>query len=120
MLAVTTIGPENATKTVEPFMIGIGAMARDDTLDLFMMQEAAYLGSERHADLSTLSAPGMPTVEETLGDLLEGGGLGEAYVCEPCATARNIGEEDLREWAQFGDPEDLARLAERNDTTMTF
>lgn len=120
MYVVTTIGPENATKTVEPFMVGLGAMERDDTLDLFLLQEAAYLASERHIDLSTLSAPGMPTVAEAVEKLRDGGGLGECYVCEPCATVRNIRPEDLREWATIGGPEDLARLAEENDTTMTF
>ncbi|MFC4540514.1 DsrE family protein [Halosolutus amylolyticus] len=120
MFVVTTIGPENTTKTVEPFMVGIGVKERGNETDLFLMQEAAYLGSDQHVDLSTLSAPGMPTVEEALEELLDAGSLGECIVCEPCAIARNIGEDDLREWATFGGPEDLARLAEENETTMTF
>lgn len=120
MYTVSTIGPDNATKAVEPFMVGIGAMQRDDTLDLFLMQEAAYLASERHVDLSSLVAPGMPSVAEAVADLRAADALGECYVCEPCATVREIREDDLREWIEFGDPADLARLADENQTTMTF
>lgn len=58
----------------------------------------------------------MPTVE----DLLDVDVLGECIVCKPFPTARNMAEEDLCEWAMLGGPEDLAWLAEENETTMTF
>lgn len=120
MHILTTIGPENSTKAVLPFIAAKGAMTRGGTAALFAMQEATYLGSARHADLSELKAPGLPTVRAVVDTLLEHGALDEFIVCKPCAEARGITEADLADWATFGGAGDLARQAEAHDTTMTF
>jgi len=120
MHVLTTIGPENSTNAVLPFIAAKGAMTRGDTAALFAMQEATYLGSARHADLSELKAPGLPTVQSVVDALLENGALDEFVVCTPCAQARGITEADLADWATFGGAGDLARQAEAHDTTMTF
>ena len=120
MHVLTTIGPENSTKAVLPFIAGKGAMSRGENVAMFAMQEATYLGSPRHADLSELKAPGLPTVQAVLEALRENGALAEFIVCKPCAEARGITEDDLAPWATFGGAGDLARQAEAHDTTMTF
>jgi len=120
MHVLTTIGPDNSTNAVLPFIAAKGAMTRDDTAALFAMQEATSLGSTRHADLSELKAPGLPTVQSVLDALLEHEALDEFVVCRPCAEARGITEADLADWATFGGAGDLARQAAAHDTTMTF
>jgi predicted peroxiredoxin len=120
MHVITTVGPENTTKAVLPFIAGKGAMADGDSVAIFAMQEATYLASTNHADLSELKAPGLPTVQTVLDALLENDALEEFIVCEPCAKARNITEDDLADWATFGGAPDLARQAREHDTTITF
>jgi predicted peroxiredoxin len=120
MHILTTIGPDNSTKAVLPFIAGKGAMSRGGTVAMFAMQEATYLGSTRHADLSELKAPGLPTVQAVLDALRENDALEEFVVCEPCAEARGITAADLAPWATFGGAPDLARQADAHDTTMTF
>jgi predicted peroxiredoxin len=120
MHVLTTIGPDNSTKAVLPFIAGKGAMSRGEGVAIFAMQEATYLGSTRHADLSELKAPGLPTVQEVLDALRDNGALEEFLVCKPCAEARGITEADLAPWATFGGAPDLARQADAHDTTMTF
>ena len=120
MHILTTIGPDNATKAVLPFIAGKGAMSRGEAVAMFAMQEATYLGAPGHADLSELKAPGLPTVQEVLDALQENGVLDEFVVCKPCAEARGITEADLASWATFGGADDLARQAAAHDTTMTF
>jgi len=120
MHILTTVGPENATKAVLPFIAAKGAVAQGETAALFAMQEATYLGSPRHADLSELKAPGLPSVRAVVDALLEAGALEEFIVCQPCAEARGITEADLADWATFGGAGDLARQAGTHDTTMTF
>jgi predicted peroxiredoxin len=61
-----------------------------------------------------------PTVAEVLNILQENDALDEFVVCELCAAARNITEDDLADWATFGSATDLARLAEAHETTVTF
>lgn len=120
MHILTTIGPDNSTKAVLPFIAAKGAMSREDSAAMFAMQEATYLGAERHADLGELKAPGLPPVQEVLEALRSNGALEEFVVCEPCAAARNITEDDLAPWATFGGAGDLARQAAEHDTTLTF
>lgn len=120
MFVVSTVGPDNVTKTVAPFVTGTGAVERGETVDLFLMQEATYLASENHVDLSELVAPGMPPVAEVVKDLQEDDGLGECVVCKPCSSARGIGSDDLREWATLGGPADLARLAADHETSIAY
>jgi predicted peroxiredoxin len=120
MHVLTTIGPDNSTKAVLPFIAGKGAMSRGEGVAMFAMQEATYLGSSQHADLSELKAPGLPTVQEVLEALRDNGALEEFIVCTPCAEARGITEADLAPWATFGGADDLARQADAHDTTMTF
>jgi len=120
MHVLTTIGPENATNAVLPFIAGKGAMSRGDTVAMFAMQEATYLGAPSHAALSELKAPGLPTVQAVVDALLENDALDEFIVCKPCAQARGITEADLAPWAVFGGAGDLARQADEHDTTMTF
>jgi predicted peroxiredoxin len=120
MHILTTIGPENSTKAVLPFISGKGAMSRGEKTAIFAMQEATYLGAPSHADLSELKAPGLPTVEAVLGELRDGGALDEFVVCEPCAKARGIEEADLARWATFGGAGDLARQAAEHDASLTF
>jgi predicted peroxiredoxin len=120
MHVLTTIGPDNSTKAVLPFIAGKGAMSRGESLALFAMQEATYLGAPGHADLTELKAPGLPTVQAVLDELRAGDALDEFIVCQPCAEARGIAEADLAPWATFGGAGDLARQAEAHDTTMTF
>lgn len=117
---LTTIGPDNSTNAVLPFVAAKGAMSRGERSAFFAMQEATYLGSARHADLSELKAPGLPTVQAVLDDLLAEEALAEFLVCKPCAEARGIAEADLADWATFGGAGDLARQANAHDTTMTF
>jgi len=120
MHILTTIGPDNSTKAVLPFIAGKGAMSQGDTVAMFAMQEATYLGAPTHADLSELKAPGLPTVQAVLDELLDHDSLDEFVVCKPCAEARGITEADLAPWATFGGAGDLARQADAHDTTMTF
>lgn len=120
MLVISTVGPDNATTVAEPFVVGKAEQERDGALSVFLMQEAVYLASERHADLSELTSPGFAPLSELVADLRDDGVLDEAVVCEPCATARHVEADDLREWATLGGPADLARLTERHDTTLTF
>jgi predicted peroxiredoxin len=120
MHVLTTVGPDNSTKTVLPFIAGKGAMSRGETLAMFAMQEATYLGAPGHADLGELKAPGLPTVQAVLDELQANDALEEFIVCQPCAEARGITEADLAPWATFGGAGDLARQAAEHDTTMTF
>jgi predicted peroxiredoxin len=120
MHIIATVGPDNTTKTVLPFVAAKGAMANGEKVAIFAMQEATYLGSTRHADLSELKAPGLPVVQDVLNALLENDALAEFVVCEPCAKARGIREEDLAEWATFGGAGDMARQAAEHDTSLTF
>lgn len=120
MQVLTTIGPDDATRAVLPFMAAKGAMAHGDSSDFFFMQESTYLGSKRHSNLSELKAPGLPTVQEVLRMLQDADAVGEAVVCEPCATAREITEDQLRDWATFGDAGDLYAQLERNEEAVSF
>ena len=120
MHILTTIGPENATKTVLPFVAAKGALSRGEHVAMFAMQEATYLGAPSHADLSELKAPGLPTVQEVLETLRAEAVLDEFVVCRPCAEARGITEADLAPWATFGGAGDLARQAAEHDTSLTF
>ncbi len=120
MHIITTVGPENATKTVLPFVAAKGAMGRGEKVAMFAMQEATYLGAPGHMDLAELKAPGLPTVQEVLDALLENDALEGFVVCQPCAKARNIIEADLAPWATFGGAGDLARQAAEHDSTLTF
>lgn len=120
MHVLTTIGPDNATNAVLPFIAGKGALSRGGSVALFAMQEATYLGAPSHADLDELKAPGLPTVQAVLDELRAEDALDEFVVCKPCAEARGIDEADLAPWATFGGAEDLARQAAEHDTTMTF
>ncbi len=95
MHVLTTIGPDNSTKAVLPFIAGKGAMSRGDAVAMFAMQEATYLGAPSHADLDELKAPGLPTVQAVLDALLDNDALDEFVVCKPCAEARGITEADL-------------------------
>lgn len=119
MFVITTIGTDNATKTVLPFVTGKGAMNRGETVSMFTMQEATRLGTSQET-LEEIKAPGLPNVAELLTGLRENNALEEFIVCEPCATARGITEDNLVEWAEFGRATDLARLTEEHDTTVTF
>lgn len=119
MFVVTTIGSGNATTTVLPFIAGKGAMNRGETVAVFAMQEATRLATDQHS-LEEIKAPGLPTVAEVLDVLQENDALDEFVVCEPCAAARNITEDDLADWATFGSATDLARLSEDHETTVTF
>ena len=120
MHIITTVGPENTTKTVLPFVAAKGAMSQGNKVAFFAMQEATYLGSPRHANLAELKAPGLPPVRDVLNALLENDALAEFVVCKPCAEARGIQESDLADWATFGGAGDLARQAAAYDTTLTF
>ena len=120
MHILTTIGPDNATKAVLPLIAGKGAMTRGETVAMFAMQEATYLGAPGHANLSELKAPGLPPVQAVLDALLDDDVLDEFVVCTPCAEVRGITEADLAPWATFGGADDLARQAAAHDTTMTF
>lgn len=120
MFVVTTVGPDNSTKAVLPFVAGKGAMKNGDSVALFAMQEATYLGSAGHADLDEIKAPGLPTAGDVLEVLRDEDALETFVVCKPCAKARGIAEEDLQPWAKFGGAPDLARLAGDHGTTLTF
>lgn len=120
MHVLTTIGPDNATKAVLPFIAGKGALSHGGSVALFAMQEATYLGAPSHADLDELKAPGLPTVRAVLDELRAADALEEFVVCKPCAQVRGIQEADLAPWATFGGADDLARQAAEHDTTMTF
>lgn len=120
MHVITTVGPDNATKTVIPFMAAKGAMANDEAVDLFLMGEAVYLAADSHANLDELTAPGLPSVDAVLADLREGDAINEIVVCTPCAEARGVAEDDLRAGARFGDASDLAAQAAAHETTVSF
>lgn len=120
MFVVTTVGPDNATKAVLPFVAGKGAMKNGDSVTIFAMQEATYLGSRNHSKLDELRAPGLPSVKEVVDLLRDEDALEAFIVCKPCAKARGLGEGDLRPWAKMGGAPDLARLAAQHDATLTF
>lgn len=120
MHVISTTGPDNATKAVLPFIAAKGAMSQDDEVDLFLMQEATYLGSRSHANPFQVTAPGLPSVGDVIEALVDGEAIRSAIVCKPCADAREIDPNQLWHWAEFGGAPDLAIQAERNDTTVTF
>lgn len=120
MLAVTTHGPDQATKAVLPFVAAKGAKAEGDATAIFAMQEATYLGSPRHSDLGAIVAPGLDPVGDVLQELRDADALEAFIVCRPCATARGIEEADLAPWAKFGGAPDLYRLAKQHDVVLTF
>ncbi|WP_022835865.1 DsrE family protein [Salisaeta longa] len=120
MHIITTIGPENATKAVLPFIAAKGAMSQGEASAFFAMQEATYLASTRHADLSELKAPGLPTVRAVVDALLQQDMIEAFVVCKPCAEARGITADDLAPWARFGGAGDMAKQAAAHDTTLTF
>lgn len=66
MQVISTVGPENTTKTVLLFIAARGAASRDTDIDMFLMQAATYLGSPQHSNLDELQSPGLPSVEEVL------------------------------------------------------
>ncbi|WP_435079167.1 DsrE family protein [Halococcus sp. AFM35] len=119
MFVITTVGSDNATKTVLPFVTGRGAMNRGESVSMFTMQEATSLATDQRT-LEEIKAPGLPTVAEVLDELQANDALDEFVVCKPCAEARNIAEDDLADWADLGSATDLARLAEEHETTVTF
>lgn len=120
MQVITTIGPDNATKTVLPFIAAKGAIGDGDSVDLFLMQEATYLASENHVNLGELHAPGLPPVSDVLYGLFDSGSVESAIVCSPCARVRGLDPHDLRPGFEFGGADVLAQQAEANDTTVTF
>lgn len=120
MFCLTTVGPDNATRAVLPFVAAKGAAANGDKVAMFAMQEATYLGSTRHADLAEIKAPGLDPVQDVLDHLVEQDALDAFIVCKPCADARGIEESDLQEWAKFGGAPDLHRLATDYAPTVTF
>lgn len=120
MHVLTTIGPDNSTKAVLPFIAGKGAMSRDETVAMFAMQEATYIGAPGYADLSELKAPGLPTVQAVLDELQANGALEEFVVCKLCAEACGIAKPDFAPWTTFGGAGDLAPQADEHKTTMTF
>lgn len=119
MFIITTIGSDNATKSALPFVTGKGAMNRGESVSLFMMQEATRLATDQR-NLEAIKSPGLPSVAEILDELLGNDAIDECIVCEPCAAARSITEDDLADWATFGGATDLARLAEAHETTVTY
>lgn len=46
--------------------------------------------------------------------------LSSRHARKPCATARGIEADDLRDGFEFGGAGDLARQAEAHDSTTTF
>lgn len=121
MLAVSTVGPDNASVAAEPFILADAAKhTDDDSLDVFLMQEAVYLASANHADLETVVSPGFDSIETLVQDGLDDDVIDDVVVCEPCAAARCVDETDLRDWATMGGPDDLGRLTDEHDTTLTF
>jgi predicted peroxiredoxin len=119
MFVIATVGSDNATKTVLPFVTGRGAMNRGESVSVFAMQEATRLATDQRT-LEEIKAPGLPTVAEVLEELQANDALNEFVVCKPCAEARNIAEDDLADWADLGSSTDLARLAEEHETTVSF
>lgn len=119
MFVIATVGGDNATKTVLPFIAGRGAMNRGESLSVFAMQEATRLATDQRTQ-EEIDAPGLPTVAEVLDELRKNDALDEFVVCKPCADAWNITEDDLADWATLGSATDLARLAEDHETTVTF
>jgi len=120
MQIVTTIGPDNVTNCGVPFVAATGAAEDGDDVDFFLVQEGTYLASSRHSDWTKLQSPGLPTIAALFETVTEHDALRDFVVCEPCTDPRGIEETDLREFARFGGPEDLATQAARNDTTITF
>lgn len=100
MFVIATVGSDNATKTVLPFVTGRGAMNRGESVSVFAMQEATRLTTDQRA-LAEIKAPGLPTVAEVLDELQANDALDEFVVCKPCAEARNIAEDDLADWADL-------------------
>lgn len=124
MHIITTVGPENSTKTVLPFVAAKGALSRGTSARFFAMQARSHLPGQ-HASRRPhgAKAPGLPTVQTVqavLDELLSHDALDEFIVCRPCAEARNITADDLADWTTFGGADALARQAELNVTTFTF
>jgi len=120
MQIIVTVGPDNVTECGLPFVAGMAAAGDGDDVDFFLTQEGTYMGSANHSDWSELQGPGLPTVAELFAEVREQDALTDFVVCEPCTDARGIDEDDLREFAYMGGPEDLARQARENETTVTF
>lgn len=120
MQIIVTVGPDNVTKCGLPFVAAKAAAEDGDEVDFFFTQEGTYMGSSRHSDWSELQSPGLPAVDTLFESVTENDALRDFVVCEPCTDARGIETEDLRDSAYMGGPEDLARQARENETTITF
>lgn len=86
---------------------------------MFVMQEVTRLATNPQETLAESKAPGLPTVAEVLDELQANDVLDEVIVCEPCARARNITDDEIADGAEFGQAPDLARRAEEHKTTCS-
>lgn len=124
MLTVATNGPDNPNKAVLPFAAlkgSIGAAGKgdypDETPEMFLMQEAVYLGTA-DTPLEELKAVGLPPISDIVEFLSDHGF--KMVVCAPCAEGRGITGDDLAEYAVMGEGSDLARLTQEHNQTLTF
>jgi predicted peroxiredoxin len=120
MQVIVTVGPDNVTKCGLPFVAAKAAAEDGDQVDFFLTQEGTYMGSATHTDWSELQSPGLPPVADLFADVTAQDALRDFVICEPCTDARGIDADDLREFGYMGGPEDLARQANRNETTIAF
>lgn len=118
MFILTTMGSNDAN-AVFPFAIGKAALGHGETPSMFLMSEAARVGTTM-GDAHEIRSPGMPPLGELRDDILANDSLEEFIVCKPCGVPRGVTEENMLEQAEFGTGADAARLAVEHDSTLTF
>lgn len=121
MLAIATRGPDQPNLAALSFVALKGGIESGEFTDLppamFLMQEATYL-AHRKTDLHEIKAVGLPPIGEVVSFLLEHDL--EVVTCEPCATARGIGPDDLVAYARMGGAGDMARMTKEHHFVLTF
>lgn len=121
MFIIATHGPDQPNIAALPFVALKGAIASGEfpgePPEIFLMQEATYLGDAR-TNLHEIKAVGLPPIGEVV-EFLKEHDL-NLVVCRPCAEARGISEEGLVPFARMGGAGDMAAMAKSHSVTLTF
>jgi tRNA 2-thiouridine synthesizing protein D len=105
----TTWGPTDTTRASLPFIFAKQALAKGDTVMLMLFHDAVSIAVEG------TSAKMLPVGPPPAFDEVFAHENAEVIVCDPCAAARGITADMLRENARLGGMGDLHAQATRED-----
>lgn len=97
IVLMATHGPKEPELATIPFVMATAAQASDVEALIGLQADGVLLASKNTS--IEIKAAGFPPLKQLLDLYLEAGG--KLYVCGPCATARNIGPEDLINGAEI-------------------